>query len=44
MAPLTKWHSVVTRADHIPRMVRQAFRAMTTGLPYDVRYDAVPDT
>ena len=50
MAPLTKWNTVITRADHIPRMVRQAFRAMTTGrsgaahlgLPYDIQYDAVP--
>jgi len=50
MAPLTKWNTVITRADHIPRMVRQAFRAMTTGrsgaahlgLPYDIQYDPVP--
>lgn len=49
MRPLTKWNTVVKRADHIPRMVRTAFRAMTTGragaahigLPYDVQYDAV---
>ncbi|MEX0349198.1 MAG: thiamine pyrophosphate-binding protein [Paracoccaceae bacterium] len=49
MAPLTKWNTVLTRADHIPRMVRAAFRAMTTGrsgaahigLPYDIQYDAV---
>ncbi len=52
MAPLTKWNTVITQADHIPRMVRQAFRAMTTGrsgavhlgLPYDVQYQPVaPD-
>ncbi|KPQ15158.1 MAG: acetolactate synthase I/II/III large subunit [Rhodobacteraceae bacterium HLUCCO18] len=50
MAPLTKWNTVITRADHIPRMVRKAFRAMTTGrsgaahlgLPYDIQYDPVP--
>lgn len=49
MRPLTKWNTVVKRADHIPRMVRAAFRAMTTGrsgaahigLPYDIQYDAV---
>ncbi len=49
MAPLTKWNTVIKRADHIPRMVRAAFRAMTTGrsgaahigLPYDIQYDAV---
>jgi len=49
MAPLTKWNTVIKRADHIPRMVRAAFRAMTTGrsgaahigLPYDVQYDPV---
>ncbi|SDD37708.1 thiamine pyrophosphate-binding protein [Ruegeria marina] len=49
MAPLTKWNTVISRADHIPRMVRAAFRAMTTGrsgaahigLPYDVQYDPV---
>ncbi|MCL6285473.1 thiamine pyrophosphate-binding protein [Ruegeria sp. 2012CJ41-6] len=49
MAPLTKWNTVLSRADHIPRMVRAAFRAMTTGrsgaahigLPYDIQYDPV---
>ena len=49
MRPLTKFNTVIKRADHIPRMVRAAFRAMTTGrpgsahlgLPYDVQYDAV---
>lgn len=50
MRPLTKWNTVIKRADHIPRMVRKAFRAMTTGrsgaahlgLPYDIQYDPVP--
>lgn len=49
MQPLTKWNTVIRRADHIPRMVRTAFRAMTTGrsgaahlgLPYDIQYDPV---
>ncbi|WP_109315477.1 thiamine pyrophosphate-binding protein [Pseudovibrio ascidiaceicola] len=49
MRPLTKWNTVIKRADHIPRMVRKAFRAMTTGrsgaahlgLPYDIQYDVV---
>lgn len=49
MKPLTKWNTVVKRADHIPRMVRWAFRSMTTGrpgaahlgVPYDIQYDDV---
>ncbi len=49
MRPLTKWNTVIKQATHIPRMVRAAFRAMTTGrpgaahlgLPYDIQYDAV---
>lgn len=49
MRPLTKWNTVLRKAEHIPRMVRTAFRAMTTGrsgsahlgLPYDVQYDPV---
>ncbi|MCR9136029.1 MAG: thiamine pyrophosphate-binding protein [Alphaproteobacteria bacterium] len=49
MRPLTKWNTVIKQADHIPRMVRTAFRAMTTGrsgaahlgLPYDIQYDPV---
>lgn len=49
MRPLTKWNTVIRDATHIPRMVRTAFRAMTTGragaahlgLPYDVQYDPV---
>ncbi len=52
MRPLTKWNTVIRHADHIPRMVRAAFRAMTTGrpgsahlgLPYDIQYHPVdPD-
>lgn len=52
MRPLTKFNTVIKSAPHIPRMVRAAFRAMTTGrsgaahlgLPYDVQYDPVdPD-
>ncbi len=52
MRPLTKWNAVIRRADHIPRMVRAAFRAATTGtpgsahlgIPYDIQYDSVdPD-
>lgn len=49
MRPLTKWNTVIRRADHIPRMVRAAFRAMVTGrpgsahlgLPYDIQYEPV---
>ena len=49
MRPLTKWNTVIKKAEHIPRMVRGAFRAMTTGrsgaahlgLPYDIQYDPV---
>lgn len=49
MRPLTKFNTVIKRANHIPRMMRQAFRAMTTGrpgsahlgLPYDIQYDDV---
>lgn len=52
MRPLTKWNTVIKRADHIPRMVRTAFRAMTTGrsgaahlgLPYDIQYDPVDES
>ena len=43
--PLTKWNTLVDRADQIPGAVRAAFRAMTTGrpgaahigLPYDLQ-------
>ncbi|KAE9630142.1 thiamine pyrophosphate-binding protein [Parasedimentitalea maritima] len=49
MQPLTKWNTVIKQSAHIPRMVRTAFRAMTTGrsgaahlgLPYDIQYDQV---
>ncbi|OIQ43701.1 MAG: acetolactate synthase [Roseobacter sp. MedPE-SW] len=49
MRPLTKWNTVIKQSQHIPRMVRTAFKAMTTGrsgaahlgLPYDVQYDPV---
>ncbi len=49
MAPVTKWNTVIRQAAHIPRMMRKAFRAMTTGrsgaahlgLPYDIQYDVV---
>jgi len=48
--PLTKWNGVIPRAKMLPGMVRQAFRAMTTGrpgsahlgLPFDVQKAAVP--
>ena len=52
MRPLTKWNSVITEAGMLPRMVRAAFRAMTTGrpgsahlgLPFDVQNGPVsPD-
>lgn len=49
MRPLTKFNTVIKQADHIPRMIRKAFRAMTTGrpgaahlgLPYDIQYHDV---
>ncbi len=49
MRPLTKWNTVIRKAEHVPRMMRAAFRAMTTGrpgsahlgLPYDIQYDDV---
>ena len=52
MRPLTKWNTVIRQSAHIPRMVRAAFRAMTTGrsgsahlgLPYDIQYDSVDPT
>ncbi|HSG95229.1 MAG TPA: thiamine pyrophosphate-binding protein, partial [Afifellaceae bacterium] len=50
MRPLTKWNGVITDATMLPRMVRAAFRAMTTGrpgsahlgLPFDVQKAPVP--
>ncbi len=49
MRPLTKWNSVIRTADHIPRMIRAAFRHMATGtpgsahlgIPYDIQHHAV---
>jgi acetolactate synthase-1/2/3 large subunit len=45
MRPLTKWNAVLDRSADIPRVLRQAFEAMTTGrpgaahiaLPFDVQ-------
>ena len=31
--PLTKWNAVIDRADEIPRTLRRAFAAMTSGTP-----------
>ena len=50
-APLTKWNAVLDQAAVLPRMVRQAFREMTTGrpgsahlaLPFDVQKAEVPE-
>ncbi|MBL6953622.1 MAG: thiamine pyrophosphate-binding protein [Alphaproteobacteria bacterium] len=47
--PLTKWNGVIERAEDVPKMLRAAFREMTTGrpgsahlaLPYDVQKGAV---
>ncbi len=52
MRPVTKWNTVIKQSAHVPRMVRAAFRAMTTGrpgsahlgLPYDIQYDSVDPT
>ena len=49
--PLTKWNAVLDQAGALPRMVRRAFREMTTGrpgsahlaLPFDVQKAAVPE-
>ena len=49
--PLTKWNAVIDRARDIPRTVRAAFTAMTTGtpgaahigLPYDVQRASVEE-
>jgi acetolactate synthase I/II/III large subunit len=48
--PLTKWNGVVPQAPMLPRMVRAAFKAMSTGrpgaahlgLPFDVQKNPVP--
>ena len=50
--PLTKWNAVIDRAEDIPRTMRAAFTAMTTGtpgavhigLPFDVQRDPVEET
>jgi acetolactate synthase-1/2/3 large subunit len=49
--PLTKWNGVIPKAEMLPRMVRAAFRAMTTGrpgsahlgFPFDVQKAQVPE-
>lgn len=49
--PLTKWNSVLDRADKLPETVRSAFRAMTTGkpgaahlcFPFDTQKDVAVD-
>lgn len=49
--PLTKWNSVLDRADKLPETVRSAFRAMTTGkpgaahlcFPFDTQKDVTVD-
>ena len=49
--PATKWNAVIDRSADIPRMLRAAFRAMTTGrpgaahigLPFDVQNGAVDE-
>jgi acetolactate synthase-1/2/3 large subunit len=49
MKPLTKWNAVLDRSADIPRVMRKAFEAMTTGrpgaahiaLPFDVQNGAV---
>lgn len=50
-APLTKWNEVVDRAEDIPRTLRDAFFAMTSGtpgaahigLPFDVQNEPVDE-
>ena len=50
--PLTKWNGMLRDAAALPRMVRRAFREMTTGrpgaahlcLPFDVQQAPVPRT
>ena len=49
--PATKWNAVIDRAEDIPRTLREAFSAMTSGrpgaahigLPYDVQRGAVDE-
>src|SRR5262245_30041923 len=50
MRPLTKWNTVLDRADDLPRAFRAAFKEITTGrpgaahiaLPFDVQNGSVP--
>ncbi|MFQ5973864.1 MAG: thiamine pyrophosphate-binding protein, partial [Alphaproteobacteria bacterium] len=50
--PLTKWNAVIERSELVPRSVRSAFRAMTTGrpgsahlaFPFDVQRAPVPES
>lgn len=50
--PVTKWNAMAHRADTLPALVREAFRAMTTGrpgaahlgLPFDVQNQPVDET
>ena len=50
--PLTKWNTVIDRAADLPKTVRAAFRAMTTGkagsahigLPFDVQREPVDES
>ena len=52
MKPLTKWNGVIPSAELLPRMVRRAFREMTSGrpgsthlgLPFDVQKAQTPET
>ena len=51
-APLTKWNTVIDRGVDIPRAIRAAFNAMTSGtpgashigLPFDVQQEPVDET
>jgi acetolactate synthase-1/2/3 large subunit len=51
MRPLTKWNAVIDRSADIPRTLREAFQAMTSGrpgaahiaLPYDVQNGPVEE-
>lgn len=44
MAPLTKWNTSLDNAARLPAMMRQAFRAMTTGRPGSVHLALPFDT
>jgi acetolactate synthase-1/2/3 large subunit len=49
--PLTKWNAMIDRAEDVPKMLRTAFRQMTTGrpgaahlgLPFDVQKAPIDD-